>query len=262
MRLPLYQIDAFANRLFSGNPAAICPLGDWLDDSLLQAIAAENNLSETAFFVAQDHGFQLRWFTPVFEVDLCGHATLAAAHLLFTELEYTNPEIVFFTRSGELTVKNSGALLTMDFPALQYEPCDPPDALVKGLGKQPREVYRGDDYLVVLNNEQEVESITPDHYYLKQLDARGVGVTARGTDVDFVSRFFAPRHGIDEDPVTGSWHCLLTPFWAQRLQKDRLNAKQLSKRGGDLVCELLNDRVLLSGQCITYMNAEIHLQSK
>ena len=261
MNLPLYQIDAFASGIFTGNPAAICPLEAWLDDSLLQAIAAENNLSETAFFVAQGHGFKLRWFTPLYEVDLCGHATLATAHLLLTELGYRNSEIVFFTRSGELTVKNSGALLAMDFPKLNYQPCDPPDALVKGLGKTPREVYRSDDYLVVLDNEQEVISIAPDHYYLKQLDARGVGVTARGTDVDFVSRFFAPKHGIDEDPVTGSWHCLLTPYWARRLQKNRLNARQVSKRGGDLVCELLNDRVLISGQCTTYMKGEIHLQS-
>jgi PhzF family phenazine biosynthesis protein len=259
MQLPLYQIDAFSSKIFSGNPAAICPLERWLEDSRLQAIAEENNLSETAFFVVQGSGYGLRWFTPLREVDLCGHATLAAAHVLFSERMYTQPEIVFLTRSGELKVRNTGTLLTMDFPALKFKACEPPDALVKGLGKLPQEVYRGDDYFAVFNDQQDITSIEPDHAYLKELDARGVGITARGENADFVSRYFAPKYGVDEDPVTGSLHCLLTPFWTQRLQKGQLSAQQLSRRGGELVCECVNDRVLLSGQCATYMKAKIYL---
>ncbi len=259
MRLQLFQVDAFSSKIFSGNPAAICPLESWLDDSSLQSIAEENNLSETAFFVPKAAGYHLRWFTPASEVDLCGHATLATAHILFTKLGHSADEILFYTRSGELKVKQTNTMLTMDFPALQCEPCDPPEALIEGLGKVPREVFRGEDYLVVYDNEQEIKNIEPNHIFLNQLDARGVGVTAKGSDVDFVSRFFAPKHGIDEDPVTGSFHCLLTPFWAQRLQKSRLKARQVSRRGGELICELLKNRVLLSGQCATYMEAQIYL---
>lgn len=259
MRLQLFQVDAFSSKIFSGNPAAICPLESWLDDSSLQSIAEENNLSETAFFIPKAAGYHLRWFTPASEVDLCGHATLATAHILFTKLGHSAGEILFYTRSGELKVKQTNTILTMDFPALQCEPCDPPEALIEGLGKVPREVFRGEDYLVVYDNEQEIKNIEPNHIFLNQLDARGVGVTAKGSDVDFVSRFFAPKHGIDEDPVTGSFHCLLTPFWAQRLQKSRLKARQVSRRGGELICELLKNRVLLSGQCATYMEAQIYL---
>ncbi|MGD8593168.1 MAG: PhzF family phenazine biosynthesis protein [Gammaproteobacteria bacterium] len=261
MRLQLYQVDAFSSKIFSGNPAAICPLESWLDDSVLQAIASENNLSETAFFVPQTGGYHLRWFTPVHEVELCGHATLATAHILFTELGHSDSEVLFYTRSGELKVNQSNGMLTMDFPALRCEPCDPPEALINGLGKVPQEVFRGDDYLVVFDNEFDIKTLEPNHLFLSQLDARGIGVTARGMDVDFVSRFFAPKYGIDEDPVTGSFHCLLTPFWAERLQKSRLRARQVSRRGGELVCEWsrLNNRVLLSGQCATYMQAQINL---
>ena len=259
MGLTLYQADAFSNRLFAGNPAAICPLATWLDDAILQAIAAENNLSETAFFVPNNNGFHLRWFTPMSEVDLCGHATLATAHILFSELGYAEPEIVFFTRSGELRVQKTDAGLVMDFPALNCVPCEPPELLIEGLGKVPREVYRNEDYLVVFDSEQDIKAITPNSGLLSQVDARGVGVSAPGDEVDFVSRFFAPRLGINEDPVTGSFHCLLTPFWAQRLHKKHLTARQLSRRGGELYCELLNDRVLLSGQCVTYLQGQIYL---
>ena len=259
MRLQLYQVDAFSSKIFSGNPAAVCPLESWLDDSVLQAIAQENNLSETAFFVPQTKGYHLRWFTPAQEVDLCGHATLATAHILFTKLGHATPEILFQTRSGELKVMQSNGMLVMDFPALSCEPCDPPEALLQGLGKTPREVYRSDDYLAVFGDEQDIKTLKPNHFFLSQLDTRGIGVTARGTEVDFVSRFFAPRHGINEDPVTGSFHCLLTPYWAQRLQKSRFRARQLSQRGGELICEWLDNRVLLSGLCATYMEGQIYL---
>ncbi|WP_455212579.1 PhzF family phenazine biosynthesis protein [Kaarinaea lacus] len=259
MRLSLYQVDAFSSNIFSGNPAAICPLENWLEDSVLQAIAEENNLSETAFFIPQNNGYHLRWFTPLHEVDLCGHATLAAAHILFTKLGQSDSEILFYTRSGELKVNKNNALLTMDFPALSCEPCDTPEALIKGLGKTPRQVYRGDDYLVIFDNEQDIKNITPNFLYLHQLDLRGVGITARGTEVDYVSRYFAPKYGVDEDPVTGSFHCLSAPLWGQRLNKSRLTARQVSPRGGELLCELVNNRVLLSGYCATYMEAQIYL---
>jgi PhzF family phenazine biosynthesis protein len=259
MHLPLYQVDAFSNKIFGGNPAAICPLQSWLGDSVLQAIAEENNLSETAFFVPKGNRYHLRWFTPAYEVNLCGHATLAAAHILFTELGHSTPEIVFYTRSGELKVTQSNAGLIMDFPALSFEACDPPEALLKGLSKTPREVFRGDDYIVVFDSEEDVSNINPNFSFLSDLDARGVGITAKGKDVDFVSRFFAPKYGINEDPVTGSFHCLLTPYWARRLNKSRLNARQVSRRGGELVCELIDNRVLLAGQCATYLKAQIYL---
>jgi len=259
MRLQLYQVDAFSSNIFSGNPAAVCPLENWLDDSVLQAIAEENNLSETAFFVPQGSGYHLRWFTPVHEVDLCGHATLAAAHLLFTKLNHSKPEVVFNTRSGELIVKQTKGMLTMDFPALDCQPCEPPEALVKGLGKTPQEVYLGDDYLAVFGSEQDVKSLEPNFFFLSQLDARGIGITAKGAEVDFISRFFAPKYGVDEDPVTGSFHCMLTPFWAKRLHKNRLTARQISRRGGELVCEWVSKRVLLSGKCVIYMVGEIYL---
>jgi len=259
MAWQLYQVDAFSSRLFSGNPAAVCPLPEWPADELLLAIAAENNLSETAYFVARDGGYELRWFTPVTEVDLCGHATLATAHVLFTELNYSQSDITFFTRSGELTVTQNGDSLTMNFPALHCESCDPPEALLRGLGHTPQSVLRGDIYLAVFASEQEVRSIRPDFTVLRQLDARSVGVTAAGTDVDFVSRYFAPKCGIDEDPVTGSFHCLLTPYWARRLQKTVFRARQISPRGGELECELVDERVLISGQCVTYMKAQLYL---
>lgn len=261
MKLKQYQVDAFASRVFEGNPAAVCPLDAWLDDALLQAIAEENNLPETAFFVPSGNGFGLRWFTPTTEVDLCGHATLAAAQVIFEVLGRDAPEILFETRSGELRVVKQGGSLRMDFPARPPDACSPPDALVKGLGVRPDAVLAADDYLAVFDSEATVRAIAPDYALLSQLDLRGVIVTAPGEDVDFVSRFFAPRFGIPEDPVTGSAHCELAPYWASRLGRTALSARQVSRRGGALRCELAGDRVLLYGTAVIFMRAEIAFQS-
>jgi predicted PhzF superfamily epimerase YddE/YHI9 len=260
MKLKLFQIDAFATRTFEGNPAAVCPLDAWLDDAVLQSIAEENNLSETAFFVPGDNGFDLRWFTPVAEVDLCGHATLASAHVLFHHLGYSKQAIHFQTRSGQLVVEKNGGLLRMNFPAIDSSPCEIPPLLVEGLGAVPSEVLSADDYLVVFPHEDIVQTLNPSRYLLSQLDRRGVIVTAKGNTVDFVSRFFAPKLGINEDPVTGSSHCQLTPYWSERLGKTKLQARQISKRGGSIACELKGERVLLSGQAVTFMVGEIHLE--
>lgn len=258
MRIKQYQVDAFANRAFEGNPAAVCPLEHWLDDAQLQAIAEENNLSETAFFVSSDNGFKLRWFTPVEEVDLCGHATLAAAHVLFQILGYSGSSLRFDTRSGPLFVNKQGDLLQIDLPASPPTHCEAPAALIKGLGVQPIEVLAASDYLVVFDSETTIRAIQPDPHQLSQLDLQGIIITAPGDEVDFVSRFFAPQLGIPEDPVTGSAHCVLTPYWADKLNKNLLSAKQVSKRGGSLTCELQADRVLLSGSAVIFMEAEIN----
>lgn len=257
MKIKQYQVDAFATRAFEGNPAAVCPLKSWLDDDLLQAIAEENNLSETAFFVPSEKGFKLRWFTPVKEVDLCGHATLAAAHVIFEALGYDKPVIAFETRSGDLFVNKKGRQLEMDFPACPPTPCDLPETLAEGLGQRPIEVWAADDYLAVFDSEATVRAITPNQALLGQLDLRGVIITAPGRDVDFVSRFFAPKFGIPEDPVTGSAHCALAPYWASKLGKNILSARQLSRRGGNLTCEVKADRVTLTGSAVTFMEAEI-----
>jgi len=261
VKIRQYQVDAFATRAFEGNPAAVCPLERWLDDGLLQAIAEENNLAETAFFVPSDTGFRLRWFTPASEVDLCGHATLATAHVLFEHLGHTGQAITFETRSGTLTVKRKGDVLEMDFPARPPTPCASVELLARALGRQPLEVLRADDYLVVFDDEATVRGIRPDFALLGTLDLRGVIITAPGSSDDFVSRFFAPRLGIPEDPVTGSAHCTLAPYWAGRLDKRRLSARQVSKRGGSLTCELKGDRVLLSGAAVTVIEAEITFQA-
>ncbi|ALP54142.1 isomerase [Candidatus Tenderia electrophaga] len=257
MKIKQYQVDAFATRVFEGNPAAVCPLENWLDDNLLQAIAAENNLSETAFFVRSAKGYNLRWFTPVNEVDLCGHATLAAAHVIFEFLSFTESVITFETRSGDLFVKKQGCLLQLDFPAYKLTACEIPETLVQALGVRPIEVLADDDYLAVFDSEATVRAITPNYALLNQLDLRGVIVTAPGNDVDFVSRFFAPKIGIPEDPVTGAAHCTLAPYWAAKLGKNTLHATQVSKRGGKLTCEVKKDRVLLSGSAVTFMEADI-----
>lgn len=257
MKLKLYQVDAFAAQVFEGNPAAVCPLEHWLDDAILQAIAEENNLSETAFFVPSKKGFKLRWFTPVKEIDLCGHATLATAHIIFSTLGYSQQVITFETRSGELLVEKKGSLLQMDFPVCTPVSCKPPDLLIDALGQRPIEVLAADDYMAVFDSEATIHAITPNQALLSQLDLRGVTICAPGADVDFVSRFFAPKFGVPEDPVTGSAHCSLAPYWANRLGKTTLNARQVSKRGGNITCEMKGDRVLLSGQAVTYMEAEI-----
>jgi predicted PhzF superfamily epimerase YddE/YHI9 len=259
MQIKQYQVDAFASRPFEGNPAAVCVLERWLADDVLQAIAEENNLSETAFFVPCDTGFELRWFTPTTEVDLCGHATLATAHVIFDQLGYSQPAIHFHTRSGELKVQKHANMLQMDFPALLPLPCEIPDALVQGLGDRPAQLLRSDDYLAVFDSEQHIRALQPDFARLGQLDLRGVIVTAPGKDVDFVSRFFAPGLGVPEDPVTGSAHCTLAPYWAGRLGKTTLQARQLSPRGGNLACELHGERVLISGSAVTFMHGVIEI---
>ncbi|RUO36276.1 PhzF family phenazine biosynthesis protein [Aliidiomarina sanyensis] len=266
MDIKLYQVDAFTERPFGGNPAAVCPLGGWPEDTLLQAIAEENNLSETAFFVPEGAGFRLRWFTPKAEVDLCGHATLATAHVLFARLAYEKPEVTFYTRSGELRVKRVSEGYQMDFPASIPLPVDPPQALMVGLGVAPEQVLAAYDYVVVLGSEKEVRELNPDFQTLSELDGRGVLVTAPGEDVDFVSRCFFPKLRVNEDPVTGSAHCELAPYWAERLNKHNLRAKQLSARGGQLQCMVevneethAAERVLLVGKAVDYLDGMIRL---
>lgn len=226
----------------------------------MQAIAAENNLAETAFYVEGDGAMELRWFTPVAEVDLCGHATLAAAHVVFQRHGTSGP-ISFQSKSGPLHVSKEGDWLTLDFPAQPAVVCEAPAALAAGLGVEPVACFCADDYLVVLETQEELESLSPDFRTLSELDLRGVIVTAPGDDCDFVSRFFAPKYGIDEDPVTGSAHCTLTLYWAERLGKDILQAKQLSKRGGELRCTLAGERVLISGKTVSYMEGGIEIQN-
>lgn len=251
-----YQVDAFASRPFEGNPAAVCVLDAWLDVSVMQSMAAENNLSETAFLVPQTDGYALRWFTPVAEVDLCGHATLAAAHVLFNEYHYDQPMVRFYTRSGLLTVEKLGDSLSMNFPACQSTAVRViPTALLSGLGVEPVAVLAGDDYMVILDNEATLRNLTPKFDVWLALDLRGVIVTAPGQDCDFVSRFFAPKLGVNEDPVTGSAHCQLTPYWGERVGKCSLQAKQVSQRGGSLGCQWQGDRIILSGSAITVMQS-------
>lgn len=258
-KLPLYQIDAFTDRVLAGNPAAICPLQDWLPDELMQRLANENNLSETAFLVKNGKQYGLRWFTPQQEVDLCGHATLAAAWLIFNELDTAAEQVVFDTRSGVLTVTRDGQRLTMDFPVLDRQPCEAPTALVDGLDISPVATFVGMDYMAVLESEAQLRALQPVFASLAKLDRRGIIVTAPGEECDLVSRFFAPAAGINEDPVTGSAHCMLTPYWAERLQNTQLHARQLSPRGGELWCELRNGRVFISGGACLYLRGEFRL---
>ena len=260
MKLPIYQADAFTSKLFGGNPAAVIPLKEWLSDEEMQNIAAENNLSETAFFVEEGDSFRLRWFTPAVEVDLCGHATLATAHILFEELSYDQPVINFNTLSGILTVKKEESRLVMNFPAVEPIRSEGPAILFQALGiERISEVYKSDDYMVVLESEEEVANLKPDFRMLNEVDARGIIVTAPGNEVDFVSRFFAPQAGIDEDPVTGSAHTKTTPYWSRKLDKKELEARQISKRGGELFCRMQGDRVEIIGQAVTFLKGEITL---
>jgi PhzF family phenazine biosynthesis protein len=258
MKLPIFQVDAFTDRLFGGNPAAVVPLEEELPDSLLQAIAAENNLSETAFVMPGDDAFRLRWFTPVLEVDLCGHATLATAHVLF-ETGRASQEVHFMTASGRLTVEQSGDLLNMDFPALPPQPAATPENLGKALGADPEEVWSSRDLLTLFKTEKEVLSLQPDFTEMDRLDVFAIIATAPGEEVDFVSRFFAPRAGVPEDPVTGSAHSTLTPFWSKRLGKRVLHARQVSRRGGELFCEERGDRVTIGGKAVIYLQGEIRV---
>lgn len=263
MKLKLFQVDAFAEQVFEGNPAAVCPLNEWLDDTQLQAIADENNLSETAFIVAKSDHFELRWFTPEAEVDLCGHATLASAHVVFNHLGYRGAEVRFQTRSGILTVAKQEDRLVMDFPATQPEEVTPPAALLAGLNIAPKKVYAGFDYIAVYDSEADIRALTPDFAKLSELDLRGVLVTAPGMREDFVSRCFFPKLRVNEDPVTGSAHCQLAPLWLALGRKSatamRLTARQLSKRGGTLTCEVIGDRVQLIGAAQDYLQGEITL---
>jgi PhzF family phenazine biosynthesis protein len=259
METPIYQIDAFTARPFSGNPAAVCPLDTWIEDSAMQDIAAENNLSETAFFVKKGDGYDLRWFTPMVEVDLCGHATLASAFVIMEYIKPSSTNVTFWTKSGELRIRREDDLFIMDFPSQPPAPCDTPGDLAAGLGIQPREVLKSEDYLVILEGEDDVRDCAPDFERLKCLDLRGVIVTAPGRNVDFVSRFFGPSVGINEDPVTGSSHCTLIPYWSKRLGKKKLHALQVSERGGELFCKMQGDRVLIAGECALYMKGKISL---
>ena len=259
MTIPIYQADAFTDKLFGGNPAAICPLTEWLPDEVMQQIAIENNLAETAFLVKAGSGHKLRWFTPEYEIDLCGHATLASAHILFTELGFEGDAIHFETvKAGTLIVKRNGDKYTMDFPSRPPIPIEPPMGLKEALGeKEPVAFLRSRDYFLVYETEQEIKDITPDFFALSKMDTVGVIVTARGDNSDFVSRFFAPGAGIPEDPVTGSAHCNLIPYWAKILGKNELHAYQISARRGELWCELKGERVLMSGKAVTYLKGEI-----
>lgn len=259
MELDIYQVDAFALHPFEGNPAAVIPLTGWLDDSLLQKIAEENNLSETAYIVPAGEHYELRWFTPVAEVDLCGHATLATAHVLFTHLNFSGNEVAFETRSGMLRVTRSDSGLSMDFPATLPQLIEPPAALLEGMDVVPVSVSAAFDYVVELQNADQVRELKPNLLLWSQLDLRGVLVTAPGDDVDFVSRCFFPAMGINEDPVTGSAHCEMAPYWAKKLNRNELVAKQLSARSGIVHCQVADDRVVLSGSACDYMRGVISI---
>ena len=260
MKIKLFQVDAFTKNLFGGNPAAICPLDEWLPDSLLQNIAMENNLAETAFFINSGNGFHIRWFTPNTEVNLCGHATLASAHIIFTEYNFPGNEITFDSRSGKLTVRKDLNLLTLNFPADILQKVSLSHQLVVALGSTPVEAYRGkEDYLLVYDTQDQIERIRPDFRKLADVEARGIIVTAKGKEYDFVSRFFAPAFAIDEDPVTGSAHTSLTTYWSAKLGKTELTAMQLSKRKGYLLCKNLGSRIEISGEAKSYLRGEIEI---
>jgi PhzF family phenazine biosynthesis protein len=261
MKLSIYQVDAFAETVFSGNPAAIIPLENWIDEALMQKIAMENNLSETAFIVKEDEVYQIRWFTPENEVDLCGHATLASAYVIKNFIEPHIAEIEFSTQKvGELKASAKEGMYTLDFPARIPEPCSVPEDLLKSLGTSIAvEILKSRDYFVVLPDEEAVKNIEPDFLLMQQLDTFGVIVTAKAQSADVVSRCFYPGAGINEDPVTGSAHCNIVPYWAQKLGKTKLHCKQLSKRGGSLDCELAGDRVLMTGKCVLFLQGEIDI---
>ena len=259
MRLPLYHVDAFTSRVFTGNPAGVVSLSSWLDDAVLQSIAAENNLSETAFFLGSGGRYAIRWMTPTNEVDLCGHATLASAFVIMTRLETGLPAVEFSSRSGLLRVSREGDLFALDFPARPARQVDLTGALQAALGARPREVWAARDLMAVFETEEEVRALKPDLPLLSAYDSFAVLATAPGRQVDFVSRFFAPRQGIPEDPVTGSAHCTLVPYWAKRLGRPRLHALQLSSRGGELFCEDRGDRVLIAGRAVLYLEGTIEV---
>jgi len=260
MKVPYYHIDAFSSKVFSGNPAGVCLLEQWLDDATLQAIAAENNHSETAFLVKKGQNYNLRWFTPKTEVDLCGHATLASAYVVFNYFDISLDIVRFETKSGLLTVSKADTLLSMDFPCCKASSCPIPTHLSEGIGASPNEVLRAPrDYLAVFESEEQIRSIQPDFKELEKLDCLGIIVTAPGLSSDFVSRFFGPKAGVPEDPVTGSAHCTLIPYWSERLARSELFAIQVSMRGGELFCRNLGERVSISGNAVLYLKGTITL---
>ncbi len=260
MKLQIFQVDAFTKEVFGGNPAAICPLDSWLDAELMQKIALENNLSETAFFVKNGDFYEIRWFTPTFEIDLCGHATLASAFVIFEVLKLENELVKFHSqKSGNLSVEKQDNLLILDFPSRPVSVCEAPNGLLEAIGKAPSEILKARDYFLVYETEQDVLGIDPNFAELLKIDAHGFIVTAKGETSDFVSRFFAPEVGVFEDPVTGSAHCNLIPFWAERLGKNELFARQVSARGGELFCELRGNRVKIGGNAVLYLKGEIYI---
>ncbi|MFW5774368.1 MAG: PhzF family phenazine biosynthesis protein [Tangfeifania sp.] len=261
MQYTIYQIDAFTDKVFEGNPAAVIPLDEWLPDEMMQKIAMENNLSETAFFVTTGNGYHIRWFTPVTEVNLCGHATLASSHVLFNHLNYKGKEIVFESKSGELKVRMENDLLWLNFPASGLKEIEFPANAEQAFGKKPVKCLKGrEDIMFVFTSEKDIQNLKPDFQYLKTLDARGIIATATSQKYDFVSRFFAPIEGIDEDPVTGSAHTMLIPYWAVELGKREMVAKQISNRGGIIYCKHLGERVEIGGHAITYLTGNINIE--
>ena len=263
MKLPYFEVAAFSQRLFAGNPAGVCLLPSWLPDALLQSIATENNLAETAFLVPRGDVHELRWFTPTMEMDLCGHATLASAHVLFRHVGVDGEKLRFQSpQSGELGVARDGERLVLNFPSRPPKACAPSPELAEALGRAPVSLYEARDYMALFESEAEIRALRPNFSLLMALPNNGVVVTAPGTDCDFVSRYFAPRVGIEEDPVTGSTHCYLIPFWAERLGKKKLFARQLSKRGGELFCEQEGERVRIGGEAVTYLSGEIEVPNE
>ena len=260
MKIPIYQVEAFTSQLFKGNPAAVCPLTKWIPENIMQEIAKENNLSETAFFINKNNTFDIRWFTPVAELDLAGHPTLATAHVIIKELNLRLDKIIFKTKIGDtLTVTLNDNLFIMNFPSRPPELENNLELVAEALGKKPKSLLRHRDALAVFNNEEDIKSISPDMEKLKKLDYPAVIVTAPGDKVDFVSRNFAPKLGIPEDPVTGSAHCELIPYWSKILNKKQLFAHQISERGGKLYCTLNEDRVTIGGEAITFLKGEIEI---
>jgi len=262
MELIIYQVNAFTDKIFCGNPAAICPLDDWLPDDVLQKIAIENSVAETAFFIPTSDGFEIRWFTPEIEMDLCGHATLATAHVITRHLNPQLSCLKFHSKSGVLIVKVENELLTMDFPSRKPEPSDVPQIIVDAIQEKPIEVLKSRDYILVFESEETIQNLKPNQSMLNQinLDPGGIVVTAKGNDVDFVSRFFTPQASIFEDPVTGSAHCSLIPYWSKILGKKSMHALQLSPRRGEILCKDLGERVLISGEAVTFLKGQIFLE--
>lgn len=262
MTIKIFQIDAFTNKLFGGNPAAVCPLKEWLSDNVLLSIAKENNLAETAYFIHKHNNvFHLRWFTPEVEIDLCGHATLASAYVIINCLNYDFESVIFETMSGELVVSKKGDFLEMDFPSRPPDKAQLPEIIAQSLSKQPTQVFKARDYMLLYDSEKDILDLNVSASILEQinLDLGGIIVTAKGDDSDFVSRFFTPGAAVFEDPVTGSAHCTLVPFWAERFNKTDLHAFQVSERKGELFCKLKNDRVLIKGSAVKYLEGKIEI---